>query len=108
LLACAVHSFHAWYWCLAVFSWGAYFLNRPSKWLAYLNQGVYPFYIVHMPLVYLGLRTASVLGLRDMSAVIVATIVTGVFCWLFFEAVKRTRVTRFLYGIKEKVPKTTK
>ena len=107
LLACAVHSFHAWFWCLAVFSWGSYFLNRPSKWLAYLNQGVYPFYIVHMPLVYLGLRTASELGLRDMSAVIVATIVTAVFCWFFFEAVRRTRATRFLYGIKEKPPNAT-
>ena len=75
--------------------------------MAYLNQGVYPFYIVHMPLVYLGLRTASELGLRDMSAVIVATIVTAVFCWSFFEAVRRTRVTRFLYGIKEKPPNAT-
>ena len=47
LISCFITSFHAWFWCLFVFTWGAKYLNRPSKNLAYLNQGVYPFYIVH-------------------------------------------------------------
>ncbi len=100
LLACLIHSFHAWYWCLVVFSWGAHFLNRPSRQLAYLNEGVYPFYIVHMPLVFAGLRISSELGLRDVPAVLLATIVTIIFCWLFFEGARRTKVSRLLFGIK--------
>ncbi|MBD60685.1 MAG: hypothetical protein CMB03_02305 [Euryarchaeota archaeon] len=100
LLACVIHSFHAWFWCLTLFSWGAYLLNRPSERLAYLNQGVYPFYIVHMPLTFAGLRVASEVGLRDYAAVFVATAFVVLTCWIFFEAVRRTSITKFLFGIK--------
>lgn len=102
LAACVIHSFHAWFWCLAVFAWGARLLNRPSMQLAYLNQGVYPFYIVHMPLVFAGLRVSSELGLRDMQAVFVATVFTVFTCWAFFEMVRVSRYSRFLFGIKDK------
>ena len=101
IVACIIHSFHAWFWCLTIFSWGAYFLNRPSKSLTYLNQGVYPFYIVHMPLTFAGLKISGNLGLKNFSAVIIATIFVALACWLFFEIVRKTRVTRFMFGIKE-------
>tara|TARA_Y100001980_G_C14515418_1_gene290750 strand:- start:454 stop:1356 length:903 start_codon:yes stop_codon:yes gene_type:complete len=100
ILACLIHSFHAWFWCLTIFSWGSLVLNKPSKNLFYLNQGVYPFYIVHMPLTFAGLRIVSDLGLRDYSAVIFATLFVMLTCWPFFEIVKRFKSTRFLYGIK--------
>ena len=100
ILACLIHSFHAWFWCLTIFSWGSHFLNRNNQYLPYLNQGVYPFYIVHMPLTFAGLRLASNLGLRNHSAVIFATFLVILTCWLFFEIVKRFKSTRFLYGIK--------
>ncbi len=93
ILACIIHSFHAWFWCLSIFSWSAYFLNVPSKKLAYL--------IVHMPLTFAGLKLAGNLGLKNFSAVIVATLFVTLTCWLFFELVRRTRITRFMFGIKE-------
>lgn len=102
LLACVIHSFHAWFWCLAVFSWAAHLLNKPSGNLAYLNQGVYPFYIAHMPLTFAGLILATNFGLRDYPAVILGTVFVVLACWIFFEGVRRTRVTRFLFGIKER------
>ena len=101
VFACVIHSFHAWFWCLTIFSWGAYLLNKPSENLTYMNQGVYPFYIVHMPLTFAGLIFAGNLGLNGISAVILATIFVGLTCWIFFECVKRTKITRFLFGIKE-------
>ncbi len=104
IIACFIHSFHAWFWCLTVFSWGAYLLNKPSDDLAYLNQGVYPFYIVHMPLTFAGLRVATELNLKNYPAVIFATLFVILTCWVFFEAVRRTKVTRFLFGIKEQKP----
>lgn len=100
ILACLIHSFHAWFWCLTVFSWGAYLLNRPSDKLAYLNQGVYPFYIVHMPLTFAGLRVATELNLKNYPAVIIGTIFVVLTCWIFFEGVRRIKITRFLFGIK--------
>ena len=53
-----------------------------------------------MPLTFAGLRVASELGLRDYSAVFVATAFVVLFCWVFFEGVRRTRATSFLFGIK--------
>ena len=106
LIACLIHSFHAMYWCLVVFAWGAHLLNHPSNGLAYLNQGVYPFYIAHMPLVFLGLRLSGELGLRDLSAVLFASVVTTASCWAFFEIVRRMKRTRFLFGIKNKTPQS--
>jgi len=100
ILACLIHSFHAWFWCLTIFSWAAHLLNTPSANLAYLNQGVYPFYIVHMPLTFAGLRISTELGLKNYPAVIIATVFVVLTCWVFFEAVRRTRVSRFLFGIK--------
>ena len=100
ILACLIHSFHAWFWCLTIFSWAAHLLNKPSENLAYLNQGVYPFYIVHMPLTFAGLRISTELGLKNYPAVIIATAFVILTCWVFFEAVRRTKVSRFLFGIK--------
>ena len=100
ILACLIHSFHAWFWCLTIFSWAAHLLNKPSENLAYLNQGVYPFYIVHMPLTFAGLRISTELGLKNYPAVIIATAFVILTCWAFFEAVRRTKVSRFLFGIK--------
>ena len=68
------------------FSWAAHLLNKPSDNLAYLNQ-VYPFYIVHMPLTFAGLRISSELGLKNYPAVIIATVFVVLTCWVFFEAV---------------------
>jgi len=102
ILACLIHSFHSWFWCLTIFSWGSKFLNKSSRHLSYLNQGVYPFYIVHMPLTYAGLRLSTYLGLKNYPAVILSTLFVIITCWIFFELVRRSRVTQFLFGIKEK------
>ena len=100
ILACLIHSFHAWFWCLTIFSWAAHLLNKPSANLAYLNQGVYPFYIVHMPLTFAGLRISTELGLKNYPAVVIATAFVILACWAFFEGVRRTEFSRFLFGIK--------
>lgn len=101
LIACFVTSFHAWFWCLFVFTWGAKFLNKPSKYLAYLNQGVYPFYIVHQPIVYAVLVIFLASGHSDIVIFIIGTILVALGCWIFFEITKRNRITRAMYGIKD-------
>ena len=100
ILGCFIHSFHAWFWCLTIFAWGAHLLNKNSASLAYLNQGVYPFYIVHMPLTFAGLRIAKEFGFTGIPAVVLGCLFVTAGCWLIFEAVRRTVVTRYLFGIK--------
>lgn len=101
LLSCFITSFHAWFWCLFVFTWGAKFLNKPSSHLAYLNQGVYPFYIVHQPIVYAILILLLGRGYSNFLILIVGTLVVTLGCWLFFEIMKKHWITRAMYGIKE-------
>ena len=101
LLSCFITSFHAWFWCLFVFTWGAKFLNKPSPHLAYLNQGVYPFYIVHQPIVYAILILLLGRGYPNFLILIVGTLVVTLGCWLFFEIMKKHWITRTMYGIKE-------
>ena len=101
LISCFVTSFHAWFWCLFVFTWGAKYLNRPSTNLAYLNQGVYPFYIVHQPIVYMVLLVLLGGGYSNLVILILGTAVVTFGCWIFFEITKRHWITRAMYGIKE-------
>ena len=101
LIACFVTSFHAWFWCLFVFTMGAKFLNKPSKHLAYLNQGVYPFYIIHQPIVYAVLIVFLASGFSDFIILMACTILVTLGCWIFFEITKRHWITRVMYGIKE-------
>ncbi|MBG6131900.1 hypothetical protein IWQ47_003358 [Aquimarina sp. EL_43] len=42
-----VKVINLWSWILVLFGYGAKFLNRKSKKLAYCNRAVYPFYILH-------------------------------------------------------------
>ena len=53
-----------------------------------------------MPLTFLGLRVSSDLGIRGYPAVLLATALVVSLCWAFFEVVRRTRATSFLFGIK--------
>ena len=100
LLGCVIHAFHAWSWRILVFALGARYLNHPSRHLAYLNQGVYPFYIVHMPLTFAFLSFSKSLGVAGMPAVLLTWVLVMVGCWLSFEVLKRTWLTRSLFGIK--------
>lgn len=100
IFSCFIHSFHAWFWCLTVFAWGAHFLNKPSKNLAYLNQGVYPFYIIHMPITFAALKLSTELEITNYLAVILSCVVVTVGCCISFEILRRTRLTRYLFGIK--------
>ena len=42
-----VKVFNIWAWILVLFGYAATYLNKPGRWVAYCNQAVYPFYILH-------------------------------------------------------------
>jgi hypothetical protein len=43
--------FNTWTWILAIFGYAATYLNRPSPFLRYANEAVYPFYILHQTII---------------------------------------------------------
>jgi len=39
--------FVSWFWVITVISYGQHYLNRFHPWLSKINEGLYPFYILH-------------------------------------------------------------
>ena len=89
-------------WMLAAFGFGAAFLNKPSKSLAYLSSAVYPVYIVHLPVQML---CSSLVFQLEIPAIFKLGIVLfGTFALSFaiYEIIKRIKWIRFLFGMKIK------
>lgn len=99
-IAALIQSFHAWFWCLMVFSWASKLLNKPSKWLAYLNDAVYPTYIVHMHLTFLPIALFALIGLGYYISMVIGTTVVFVGVMICFEIARRASLFRPMFGIK--------
>tara|TARA_B100000959_G_scaffold245061_1_gene269420 strand:+ start:2091 stop:3422 length:1332 start_codon:yes stop_codon:yes gene_type:complete len=99
-IATLIQSFHAWFWCLLIFSWASKFLNRPNKWLAYLNEAVYPTYIVHMHLTFLPIAIFGILGVGYYVSLALGTILVMFGVMVCFEIARRAAFARVVYGIK--------
>ena len=96
-----IQSFHAWFWCLLIFTWASKFLNKASDRLTYLNQSIYPAYIVHMHITFVTIIILEIMGLSYYSGLIVGTLIVGAICLFIFEIVKRAKLARPFFGIKE-------
>lgn len=92
-----------WSWILAVFAFAARYLNRPSAVLAYRNEAVYPFYILHQTITLImgyflmdsPLHWAWKFGLMVMG--------TFGFSWLIYEfLIRRWARIRPLFGLKKR------
>ena len=89
-----------WCWMLAIFGYGAKYLNRSSPLLTYCNKAVYPFYIFHQTItVLIGYKIYQA-GWHIGTKFIVLTIGTFLISWILFEIVDRIPVVRQLFGIK--------
>ncbi len=96
-------TLNMWAWVLVVLGLSARYLNRPSRVIAYRNQAVYPFYIVHQTItILLGywlMHHPMHYGLK-MAIMVVGTF--GV-SWLLYEGVIcRVPFLRPLFGLKKK------
>lgn len=99
-VATVLQAFHAWMWCLLVFAWGARLLNRKSRALAWLNEAVYPTYIMHFHLTFPWMFVAAILGMSWWTSTALGTpfVVVGVLaCFVLF---RRTAYLRPLVGLR--------
>lgn len=99
-IASLIQSFHAWFWCLFIFSWASKLLNKPSKWLAYLNEAVYPTYIVHMHLTFLPIALFALIGIGYYPSMVIGTAIVFVGVMICFEIARRAVLFRPMFGIK--------
>lgn len=89
-------------WMLAAFGFGAAFLNKPSKSLAYLSSAVYPVYIVHLPVQMLCSSLVFQLGLPAIFKLVIVLLGTFALSFAIYEIIKRIKWVRFLFGMKIK------
>jgi peptidoglycan/LPS O-acetylase OafA/YrhL len=95
-----VDSYFAMAMIFALVGWSRARLNRDSSALRYANTAVYPFYIFHQTItVLLGYAW---LDWHIPIAIKFPMLFAGTFLgsWALYEAVRRTRVTRVLFGMK--------
>jgi len=87
-------------WVLLVFVAGYRFMNKPGATLRYLSEAAYPVYIIHM--IFQFLVSALIFPLEIVAPVkfVLLVVLTLGGCLFTYEMIRRTKVTRFLFGLK--------
>jgi hypothetical protein len=97
----SLKALNSWCWILAICGYALRYLHLDRPFVRYANEAVYPFYILHqsvmLPLGYVVLRQPWPLNAKFWA------IALGMFAitWALYEGVvKRTALTRLLFGLK--------
>ena len=100
----ALRPIIAWGWVLALVGYGKHYLNRKPVILNYLNQAVYPFYILHQTVIvlvaYYIVQTQNESILSKYIYTVGITFFVSVLLYHLF--VRPYALTRFLFGMKPK------
>ncbi|MBV8255129.1 MAG: acyltransferase family protein [Chitinophaga sp.] len=98
-LAC--HSLHSWFWVFALVGYGKKYLNKKLPVQDYLNQAVYPFYILHQTVIvivaYYVVKTSDTIGLKYTFIVITSL---GASMLIYHLFIRPFPVMRWLFGMK--------
>jgi len=101
----AISAICAWMWVFAIVGYGKKYLNKQSPVLSYINEAVYPFYILHQTVIvlitYYLVQTSDGIGLKYSFTVIVTFIISMGIFHLF---IRPYGVMRFLFGMKSRQP----
>lgn len=101
--------FLGWSWVIALAGYGKIYLNKENKAIKFMNEGIYPFYILHQTVIisigyyYMQFDTNVASGFIMVS--ILSFIVTVL---LYLGIVKPFNFMRFLFGMKPKPVKILK
>jgi peptidoglycan/LPS O-acetylase OafA/YrhL len=100
-------GFAPWFFLIAILGYGRRLLNRSGRVLSYLSEASYPYYILHQTLIvaiaFFVVRWDTSLGVKYVAILIGAGAATAV---LYELIVKRTRITRALFGMRAKAAST--
>ncbi len=103
-------SFTSWFWVIGILYLAKRFLNFSNRFLQYGSDAALPYYILHStPIAMIGLTVVQ-LDMDVLPKYIINTISAFVATVVLYELIKRTNVTRFLFGMrlkKKPVPEET-
>lgn len=98
-----VAIFLSWFTVITVIAYGQHYLNKPHPWLSRINEGLYPFYILHQTMIiaigyYICQLTWSI-GAKFWSI----SLLTLVLCVAFYLLIIRpVNLMRLFFGVKLK------
>lgn len=97
----ALRAICAWAWVLTAVGYGKKYLDKPHSSLNYLNQAVYPFYILHQTVIvilaYYVVQTSDTIGLKYLFIVITTFVLSmGIYHLL----IRPYPFCRFLFGMR--------
>jgi hypothetical protein len=94
--------FNLWSWILVLFGYAAKYLNKPSKALAYFNEAVYPFYILHQTITIIAGYYIMDLSWGLFPKFTLLAISTFGGSWIIYELfIRRWKLIRPLFGMKK-------
>ncbi|TDR23604.1 acyltransferase-like protein [Marinicella litoralis] len=89
-----------WLWILMILGYATHYLNHNHQWLNYLNQAVYPYYILHQSIIVVSAFYLASFDLGPIWEPLLVIIATFVGCALGFEVIRRFAPLRLLFGLK--------
>ncbi|CAN5330305.1 hypothetical protein BH23BAC2_BH23BAC2_00250 [soil metagenome] len=97
----AQHPINSWFWVFAIVGYGKKYLNTSHKIISYLNEAVYPFYILHQTIIivigYYVLQTSDSIGIKFLFITLTSLFVSLLIYHLF---IKPFSFMRLLFGLK--------
>ncbi len=98
----ALRAIIAWAWVLAMVGYGKRYLNRPHRSLNYLNQAVYPFYILHQTVIVLIVYYIVQVPNESILSKYIYTVGIAFFVTVltYHLLIKPYTAMRFLFGMK--------
>jgi glucan biosynthesis protein C len=111
LVFSAVLSLNHWCWILALVGYAGRYLNRPTNkldkdggLLHYSNNAILPWYMLHQTLIIVFAVWLKPLALPAGIEAIALIVLTCLGCWAGYELIKRFWLSRWLFGLKVKLP----
>ena len=97
-----VAIFVSWFTVISVIAYGQHYLNRPHPWLSKINEGLYPFYILHQTvIIWIGYYICQ-LNWSIAAKFWAVSFLTLISCVGFYLLVIRPlNFIRFLFGMKK-------
>ena len=93
--------FVSWFTVITIIGYGQHYLNKPHPWLSKINEGLYPFYILHQTVIItIGFYICQ-LGWSITAKYWAISFLTLAFCVaLYLTLIRTNKVMRFLFGLK--------
>jgi len=105
LILSFIRCFRILFWLIAIIGFGEKYLNFKSKFLGYANEAVLPFYILHQfILLLIGFWVVRWQINTFVKYMVISSLSLITIMGLYDIIIKRFQVTRFLFGLKLKVP----